>query len=85
MADNFPIKFIDKVVSDLTNLAYQKTFRANEFYTEFFEKLYDLKIKVAVLVVSKSHDISRFIDGKFEIDRQVVSTKYNVYKLKIRG
>lgn len=85
LANNFPIKFIDKIVSDLTNLAYQKTFRANEFYTEFFEKLYSLKIKVAVLVVSKSHDISRFIEDKFEIDRQVVATKYNVYKLKIRG
>jgi hypothetical protein len=36
-------------------------------------------------MVSKSHDISRFIDGKFEIDRQVVAAKYNVYKLKIRG
>ena len=85
MEENFPIKFIDKIVTDLTELAYEKTFRPHEFYAEFIEKLYQLKIKVAVLVISKSHDISRFVQDKFDIDRRVVATGYNVYKLKIRG
>ncbi len=85
LSDSFPIKFIDKVVTDITDLQYQKSFRANEFFTEFFEKLYTLKIKVAVIVTSKSHDITRFITGKFDVEREVIATKYNVYKLKIRG
>ena len=85
MAENFPIKFIDKIVTDLTELAYERTFRPHEFYAEFIEKLYQLKIKVAVLAVSKSHDISRFVQGKFDIDRQVVATNFNVYKLKLKG
>jgi len=85
MAENFPIKFIDKIVTDLTELAYERTFRPHEFYAEFIEKLYQLKIKVAVLAISKSHDISRFVQGKFDIDRQVVATNFNVYKLKLKG
>ncbi len=85
MSENFPIKFIDKIVSNLTSLAYDRTFRASEFYAELFERMYNLKVKVAVLVVSKSHDLSRFAEGKFDIERLVLAQKYNVYKLKIRG
>ncbi len=84
LGDNFPIKFIDKIVTNLNELVYDKTFRPHEFYAEFFDKLFDLKIKVAVVMVSKSHDISRFLSGKFEIERQIVLKNYNVYKLKIR-
>ena len=85
LAENFPIRFIDKIVTNLVDLTYERTFRANEFYAEFIDKLFELKVKVAVLVVSKSHDISRFVEGKFDIERQVIASKYNVYKIKIRG
>ena len=85
LSEKFPIKFIDKIVTNLTDIAYDRLFRANEFFTDFFEKVYDLKVKILVLAVSKSHDLSRFIENKYEIEKQVFASKYNVYKLKIRG
>ena len=85
LSDAFPIKFIDKVVTNLVPLTYDRMFRPNEFYVEFFDKLFKLKVKTVVVSVSRSHDISRFVEDKFEIERQVFAAKQNVYKLKIRG
>ncbi len=83
--DAFPIKFIDKIVTDLTYLGYDRSFRPTDFFTELFDKMFNLKVKTAVLMVSKIHDISRFAAGKYDIERTVLAQKYNVYKLKIRG
>jgi len=83
LSDKFPIRFIDKIVTDMTDLAYERSFRANEFYTEFFEKVYASKVKILVLAVSKSHDLSRFIEDKYQVEKQVFAAKYNVYKLKL--
>ena len=85
LSENFPIRFIDKVVTNVCDLAYQKTFKANQFFAEFFEKLFDLKVKIVVVTTSRSHNISSFIQGKYDVEREVFATKYNVYKLKIRG
>ena len=84
LSETFPIKFIDKIVTNLTDLTYDRSFRANEFYTEFFDKLFELKVKIAVVVASKSHDLSRFVQGKFDIDREIVLKRYNVYKLTLK-
>ena len=84
LSETFPIKFIDKVVTDLTDLTYDRSFRPTEFYTEFFDKLFELKVKIVVVVASKSHDLSRFVQGKFDIEREVVLKSHNVYKLKIK-
>ena len=85
LSDSFPIRFIDKIVTNVTPLSYDKRFRINEFYDAFFDKVYNLKIKIVVIAVSRSHDISRFLTDKYTIEKQVFAQKYNVYKLKIRG
>jgi hypothetical protein len=81
LSDNFPIKFIDKIVTDLTNVGFAQV----ESYRKFFEKCFELNVKTVVVAIARSYDISRFVSGKYEIETEIESQKLNVYKLKIRG
>jgi hypothetical protein len=47
--------------------------------------VYNLKVKTLVVMVSKSTDINRFIDEKFEIELKTSTFKFNIFKLKYRG
>lgn len=85
LSEKFPIRYIDKIVTNLANLSYDKSIRINEFYAEFIDKVYHLKVKTLVLVVSRSHDISRFFENKYDVEKQIFANKFNVYKIKIRG
>ena len=81
LSDNFPIKFIDKVVTDLTNIGFAQV----DKYRKFFEKCFMLNIKTVVVLISKNYDISRFISNKYEIESEMEAQKVNLYKLKIKG
>ena len=84
LSDKFPIKFIDKIVTVLPGIVYG-SLSTTEFYRSFFEKVYNLKVKTLVVMVSKSTDINRFIDEKFEIELKTSTFKFNIFKLKYRG
>ena len=79
LADNFPIKFIDKIVTDLTSLGYG----AVESLRDFYDKAYDLGVKTLVVTMPKNYDINRFIYDKYCVAIEVKSDKFNVYSLKI--
>lgn len=79
LEDNFPIKFIDKIVTYLpTNFANN-----GAVYHEFFEKTKSLNVKTMVVVCSKSYDASKYFAGKYEILAEVVTRNYFVYKIKL--
>lgn len=85
LEDNFPIKFIDKIVTELPTVSFDSSKKLAEVYLEFFAKVFELSVKTVVVVAPKSHDIVRFIQGKYDIENQVNLKKSFVYKLKIRG
>ena len=80
LTDAFPIKFIDKVVTDLTNIGFAQV----ENYRKFFEKCFNLNVKTVVVAVSKNYDLSKFVSNKYDIECEIEAQKINVYKLKIR-
>ncbi len=78
--ENYPIRFIDKIITDLTNLGYG----AIDELRDFFDKAFDLKVKHLVVLMPKNYDINRFIHSKFDVFNEVVSQKFNAYSLKIK-
>lgn len=84
LSDKFPIRFIDKIVTVLPGIVYG-SLSTTEFYRSFFEKVFNLNVKTMVVMVSKSTDINRFIDEKFEIEFKTSTLKFNIFKLKHRG
>lgn len=80
LADNFPIKFIDKIVTDLTGLGYGML----DDLIDFFDKVYDLKVKHLVLAMPKNYDINRFIYEKYSIVTEINAERFNVYSLKLK-
>lgn len=79
--ENFPIKFIDKVVTDLTDLG----FRGIEEIRDFFDKAFELNIKTMVLAMPKNYDVRRFLLNRYEIESEIVSSKFVAVKLKLKG
>ncbi len=79
--DNFPIKFIDKIVTDLTDLG----FRGIEELRDFFDKAFELNIKTMVLAMPKNYDVRRFLMNRFEIENEIVASKFVAVKLKLKG
>ena len=80
LEDNFPIKFIDKVVTDISDYGY----RGIEILKDFFDKVYDLKIKTLVLLMPKNYDVRRFVSQRYDIDLEIFSTKFVAVKLKLK-
>ena len=68
-----------------TTVSFDSSKKLAEVYLEFFAKVFELSVKTVVVVAPKSHDIVRFIQGKYDIENQVNLKKSFVYKLKIRG
>ncbi len=83
LSPTFPIHFVDKVITILPVYDFGEFETASEFYTKFFEKLYVLKIKIAVLLVPKGLSISKYIGGKFDEVASFSSSRYAIKKLKI--
>ena len=78
--ENFPIKFIDKIVTDLTGLGYGML----DDLRDFFDKVYDLKVKHLVVVMPKNYDVNRFIYEKYVVLNALNAEKFNVYNLKLK-
>lgn len=79
LEDNFPIRFIDKIVTYLpTNFVNN-----NAEYHQFFEKTKALNIKMMVVVCSKSFDASKHFAENYEIEKEVVCKNYFVYKIRL--
>ena len=79
--ENFPIRFIDKVVTDLTDLG----FREIEELRDYFDKFFELNVKTLVLAMPKNYDIRRFVMNRFDIETEIVSSKFVAVKLKLKG
>jgi hypothetical protein len=79
--ENFPIKFIDKIVTDLTELG----FRGIEELRDFFDKAFELNIKTMVLAMPKNYDVRRFLLNRYEVESEIVSSKFVAVKLKLKG
>lgn len=80
LEDNFPIKFIDKIVTDLTGLGYGML----ENLRDFFDKAYDLNVKRLVVVMSKNYDVNRFIYEKYHKLSEINAERFNVYNLQLK-
>lgn len=78
--DNFPIKFIDKIIADFSNLGFGGV---NELF-DFYDKAFELKVKLLVIASPKNYDINRFIEGKYEVKTEIIANKTNVYVLKLK-
>ena len=85
LSDNFPIKFIDKIVTVLPSMNYDFEMSLSKLYEEFFAKCFKLGVKIVAVAVHKSMDITNAIKGKFDIETKVGTQKYNLFKLKIKN
>lgn len=79
--ESFSIKFIDKIVTNLTDLCYGNI----DAVYDFFDKAFELKVKLMVLVVPKNYAIGKFVSDKFEVLEEINADKFNAYKLKLIG
>ena len=79
--ENFPIKFIDKIVTDLTDLG----FRGIEEIRDFFDKAFELNVKTLVLAMPKNYDVRRFLMNRYDIESEIISSKFVAVKLKLKG
>lgn len=79
LEENFPIKFIDKIVTNLTSMGYGNIEQLKDFY----DKAFDLGVKHLVVAMPRNYDIHKFIYAKYEVAIEVKSDKFNVYSLKI--
>lgn len=79
LEDNFPIKYIDKIITDLTSFGFGKIENLHDFY----DKAYACKVKTLVVANPKNYDINRFIVGKFEKTSEIFADKFNAYVLKL--
>lgn len=78
--DDFPIKHINKIITDLTDLG----FGTIDTLRDFYDKVFDLKVKFLVVAMPRNYDINRFITSKYEIQTEIKADKFNAYKLKIK-
>jgi hypothetical protein len=81
LEDNFPIKFIDKIVTDVTELG----FRGIENLRDFFDKAFELNVKMLVLAMPKNYDVRRFIANRYDIETEISASKFVAVKLKLKG
>lgn len=79
--EKFPIKFIDKIVTDLTDLG----FRGIEEIRDFFDKAFELNIKSMVLAMPKNYDVRRFLMNRYEVESEIIASKFVAVKLKLKG
>ena len=70
LQNNFPIKFIDKIVTMLPD--------SREIHTQFFEKVFILRVKKLVVYVSKFSNINLAVKDYYNITDQ-----YNIINGKI--
>ena len=77
--DRFPIRFIDKIITDLTDLAYQKGNKLQEF----FDRCFAFKVDTIIIFVSKNVEIETKFVEKYKIIEKFAATRNFVYKLKI--
>ena len=82
--EKFPIRFIDKIVTKLPSFSFDDK-PISQIYYEFFEKVFNLKIKILVLMVDKGFATTKFIEGYYDIEKEISTKYYKVLKLKIRG
>ena len=76
LSNNFPIKFIDKIV---TTLPKSKSKQA-----AFFEKAYMLKVKVIVLLANRFNEIVGFVNEFFNVTETYVVGTEKIYKLELK-
>lgn len=85
LSDAFPIKFIDKIVTVLPTSNYDFDTSLSKLYEDFFKKAYDMKVKIVAVAVHKSMDILAYLKGKYEVEVNASTQKYNIFKLKIKA
>lgn len=83
LSDKFPIRFIDKIVTQLPSFGYDDR-SIIQIYQEFFEKAYNLKVKVLSLLVDRGFATSKYTFNRYDIEKEIVTKNYKVLKLKIR-
>ena len=82
--DKFPIKFIDKIVTVMPSKTTEEIFNLDIFYNNFFEKVYNLKVKILSLYIPAKMSFDKFVSGKYEIVYRINNFKYNIIKLKLK-
>ncbi len=83
LSDKFPIKFIDKIVTMLPEFSADKPI--SQIHYDFFEKVYNAKVKILILLVGKGFATSKYTFDKYDVEKEIVTKNYKVLKLKIRG
>ena len=81
LEDNFPIKFIDKIVTDVTDLG----FKGIDILRDFFDKAFELNVKTMVLAMPKNYDVRRFIANRYSIEIEIPASKFVAVKLVMKG
>ena len=80
LSDEFPIKHINKIITNLTSISYD-----SGLVTDFFAKAHELKVGILVVVSPKGYDHARYFEGKYDTEIEVQTKSNIIRKLKIRG
>ncbi len=80
LSENFPIKHINKIITNLTGVSYD-----SGIVSGFFDKAYDLKVGLVVALCPKGFDHARYFKDKYIVEAEIQTKSSIVYKLKIRG
>ncbi len=83
LSEKFPIKFIDKIVTSMPSYGYDDK-PISMLCTEFFEKAYENKVKILVLLADKGFATTKFCFDKFELEKEIVTRTFKVLKLRIK-
>jgi len=77
LSNNFPIKFIDKIVTVLPQSKMKQA--------AFFEKAHILKVKTIVILANKYNEIVGFVSEFFNVVETYVVGGEKIYKLELKN
>ena len=80
LSEEFPIKHINKVVTNLTAVSYD-----SGIIEDFFKKVHELKVNTVVVLCPKGFDHARYFKDLYDAETEVQTKTNIIYKLKIRG
>ncbi|MBQ8451908.1 MAG: hypothetical protein IJ538_03950 [Clostridia bacterium] len=79
LSEEFPIHFIDKVVTNLPE-------NLSDFeMQEFFDKLAVSKVKIVAICMERGTLLNKFISKTYDIEMSFDTSRYTFVKLKYRG
>lgn len=84
LSEKFPIRYIDKIVTQIPDYVTFADYSTSELSRKFIEKSAMLKVKTIVVLTSKGNSISRYLNNLYDIQDCFETQKYEITKLSLK-